>query len=91
MSYTFSTQAEGYAKDEVDERIAVLEAQLHEKTRMLEMLLQRIDETRRIIADTFPNPMNSSNRTQKGILTKTIRMSRQGCFDGANEACEGIA
>ncbi|MBR0106708.1 MAG: hypothetical protein IJM13_05770 [Lachnospiraceae bacterium] len=66
MSYTFSTQAEGYAKDEVDERIAVLEAQLHEKTRMLEMLLQRIDETRRIIADTFPESYEQFEQDAEG-------------------------
>ena len=52
--YGFSLENDGYAKAEVDEYIAGLEEQLHEKTRMLREMLERLDETRRAFAGKFP-------------------------------------
>ena len=50
----FSLETDGYAKKEVDEYIASLEAQLHEKTRMLRETLRRLDDTRQSVARSFP-------------------------------------
>ncbi len=76
----FSIETDGYAKQEVDEYIASLEAQLHEKTRMLREMLQRLDETRQSFASSSPE------------LYERLEAETEGDFDEdeSEEAAESL-